>query len=75
MQQLRQVELVGTRCEVGNDVVTAVAVEPLEGIGASAAGEGVVAQAADQEVVATRAVEHIVAQAAGDDVAVVVTGE
>ncbi|MNX77498.1 hypothetical protein D3C86_1090420 [compost metagenome] len=75
LQQLRQVEFVGARCEVGDHVVAAVALEPLEGVGAAAAGQGVVAQAADQEVVTALALEHVIAQATGDDVAVVVAGQ
>ncbi|MNT58626.1 hypothetical protein D3C72_1960740 [compost metagenome] len=75
MQQLRQVELVGAGREVGDEVVTAIAVEPLEGVGACAPGESVVAHTAYQEVVAALAFEHVVTQASGDDVAVVIAGQ
>ena len=75
LQQLRQVELVGAGREVGDHVMAAVVLEPLEGVGPRPAAEGVVAQTANQQVIAAPAIEDVVAQAAVDHVVAVIAGQ
>uniref|UniRef100_A0A0N4Z8I3 PE-PGRS family protein n=1 Tax=Parastrongyloides trichosuri TaxID=131310 RepID=A0A0N4Z8I3_PARTI len=75
LQQLREVQPIGTRGKVGHLVVASIALLPQEGIAARATGQGIVSRPADQQIVTTAPDQDVVAKAADQRVGVVVAGQ
>ncbi|MCY1249466.1 hypothetical protein D9M72_630060 [compost metagenome] len=68
LEQLRQVETVGARCEVSHPVMTTATLLPLEDIIAGPTGQCVVAQPPNEQVITAPTVKDVAAQAAIDDI-------
>ena len=75
LQQLRQIELVTARGEVGDRVMATVTFLPDENVVAIAPGQAVVADPSDKGVIAITPLEHVVTTPANEDIVAIVADQ